>query len=88
MNYYLYDAGLFIITCVHLITMEFSEDEGFDREGVCVAAGGAASEKSCCGNYQNNFRLIFNPNQQQCCDDSLPTEDLVKPIGECENPTN
>jgi len=67
---------------------QYSEDDGFDREGICVAGGGSASEKSCCGNYQNNFRLIFNPNQQQCCGNSLPTDDLVKPIGECENPTN
>lgn len=67
---------------------QYSEDEGFDREGQCVLSGGSASEKSCCGNYQNNFRLIFNPNQQQCCDEGTKDVPAIKPIGECESPSN
>lgn len=60
---------------------------GFDREGQCQAGGGGSAEKACCGNYQTNFRLIFSPGSQECCDNNTVDVPQIKPVGECENPS-
>lgn len=60
---------------------EFSEEAGFDREGICTAGPpGPETIRKCCGNYKNNFRLIYNAQHQECCSDSMGD---IRPIGEC-----
>lgn len=59
-----------------------SEENSFDRQATCsVPSTGRETGKKCCGNYANNFRLIFNPNRQECCSEEYSD---VKEIGTCE----
>lgn len=59
-----------------------SEDgsTGFNRAGECTAGAGGGGEKACCGNYKNNFRLVYNKNSQVCCSEKYST---IKNRGEC-----